>query len=781
MKKNSVKMLIRTLCAAVALVGAAGVFALENGGTASAAQAPADTLVAPTSYEQYLDLEAPTDVAACERYTAIADGNRIYVYDKSNEEYRKYEHPEANIVKKVQFSDSGKLYFAVQRASGDNFYEVALNTYPYQASEIDNIACSTFVIDGETLYFANSTGLLYTYDLRTPTVAPVELQQTSTSQKDSLSFENGELYYLNDYRYLTKINVQTPDETIFYAAFPNVNLKSFAVAGNTFACTTENKEFFAYSLSELFSAKDATTIEPLAYATGEYTTISDYGGYVYAVNGDKIEQYSVEGQAFTDHSICSASSAPNRLNGATDICLSKDRLFIADAGNARVSVYDTQSGAFTNNFPIGLSAQYISSDGETVLLASATQIAVYAINGEQQAFFEGFQSEIKGVASVYGKHYLISNGYAYCIAKDTESGEWKLSAVEKRPSRFASPKLFTSDVYGNLYFTAQTSLYRISETELMRSDGEGEEICISLPAGAEKIAVDHEGNFYALADGNVYKNGDGEYVSFNADPLVYAPDGVNATAFAFGAEENEAYVLCDGNYLIGSPRLELPTVKTIAVNGADEEIFSEASAEFTVVETRENALLVAFDLEKLEGAEHFPYLYYERSAEAKTALRLGTAGAYSILAYYDRDSSAYRTYLTLTSFVGEAEDGSASFETPKTGYITSAVTLYKFPYLTKLLVAGELPRGCEVQVLGELSIDHDYYQVSYVENGKTKTGYIPRSYVSETDGLIPEAQTVVYGAEESNRDALWRLAYILLGLAAIAILTDYLLLRKKKE
>ena len=49
-------------------------------------------LISPSTYQQYLSLTNPMDVAASSDYMAIADNNLIYVYDVADGEYRKYEH-----------------------------------------------------------------------------------------------------------------------------------------------------------------------------------------------------------------------------------------------------------------------------------------------------------------------------------------------------------------------------------------------------------------------------------------------------------------------------------------------------------------------------------------------------------------------------------------------------------------------------------------------------------------------------------------------------------------
>ena len=94
-----------------------------------------------------------------------------------------------------------------------------------------------------------------------------------------------------------------------------------------------------------------------------------------------------------------------------------------------------------------------------------------------------------------------------------------------------------------------------------------------------------------------------------------------------------------------------------------------------------------------------------------------------------------------------------------------------------------LPRGAEVKLLGEINkLDHAYYEIEYTaENGETVTGFIPQSYVMPFNGISPETSTVTYGETEDDNDAVWRFTYIILGLAAIGILVDFLLLYKPKN
>ena len=784
MRKNTVKIFISALCSALVLSTAAGFFALEkttaNAETANAAS-QTDALVLPENYENYLDLTAPSDVAVSAYYTAIADGNVIYLYDRKNDVYEKYVHETGSgetqdIIKKLQFSENGYLYYA-DNSTGANFYE--LDVRSYEKRKIDAIACSTFIIHGEDLYFANSTGTLYSAVLEEGAMQISALPLSEHPKKPTLAFWNDELYFTDNGTMQTLYRLNPKTESLIPVASFDERIEHMTVGGNVFACTTSKGNFYTYSLPRVEESS------LLQCAEGSYTSLAAFGEYVYAVNGKTVRQYSIQDNAFTDYEICSQSNAFNRLNGAADVVLAGDKLYVADNGNQRISVYNTADGSFGTPVVSTLSPSFLSGDEQTLFAANAETAVLYDLSEENYgaaiALLDGLEGEIKGVASVYGKHYAVTEGFVYTLSQDLESGEWQ-TLTTQRNSFY--PELFAADAYGNLYVLQKNGVYAFTESELTDAEKAGRLVCPPSLAHAEKLAVDYHRNVYALANGKIYKNGDTQNaVDFNV-PLVYA-DGVSVTAFTFGVEENQTYLLCDGNYLIRSERLELPTVKTIPVNGADEIIFSAASAEFSVVETEENALLVEFELSELGGAETFPYLAYERSQDKKTALKIGEAGEYYLLAVFDQ--TRYRTYLSRSEFCSPlaVDDYRTEYAESKVGYLTNEVTLYKFPYLTHLLTVQKLQRGEQVRVLGEITrLDHDYYQVEVVDgegNATGVTGYVPKAYVSETDGLPPTSENVIFGATDDNGDAIWRLAYLLLGFAAICILVDFLILRKKQD
>ena len=119
-KKLTIFALGLAVCAA-----AAGIYT----GTARAAYAAEDALgtddaelFLPTSYEQYLPLKAPSDVALSGGYVAVADGDTLYVYDRAAQKYASVTVDEGRTISKIGLTEGGRL-FVSDTGIGNGFYE----------------------------------------------------------------------------------------------------------------------------------------------------------------------------------------------------------------------------------------------------------------------------------------------------------------------------------------------------------------------------------------------------------------------------------------------------------------------------------------------------------------------------------------------------------------------------------------------------------------------------------------------------------------------------------
>ena len=729
-------------------------------------------------------MTAPTDVAVNERYLAIADGNVIYVYDNDAEIYREYLHGGEHKVTKMQFADNGELYFC-----DESTFLYKLNVQTLESAQT-GLVCSTFVLSGDEIYFSNVSGnnsTLSKTTLATPQTTAPFLKDISSDTVFSISDE--EIFYTDSGNYLLKYP-SAGDPLI--SRFQNV-LSSVVATPSLFYCTDVTGNFSVYNFNDLYENGGNAT--PVFTTDGEFSKLALFDDYVYAVDGASVRQYSIEQENFTDFEICSSSDSVNRLHGSTDVLLHDDKLITADKGNRRISVRD-ENGEYrvisTENELDGAQNQTLAATENTVLVAVEKAAYLYDLtSGEFLTKFDFGENKLTGAVGVYGKYYFVTNSNGYYVAEKRPAGSdgaaeiWALSTPVTKSG--SSPTHLAADVYGDLYVVRASDVYKYDETTFLDKDNAGEKLG-GISPNAKKIAVDYGGNLYALTDNDLtcYYADSWSSRRMNLQlSNVYSKTQSQIISFTFGVEEQATYVLHNGNYIVNSLNLSLPTVKTIVVNGVDESIFNDESAEFSVVQTKERSLLVEFDFNALNGAEYFPYLSLTRSETQRTALKIGESQTHDVLAEYDENLRQYRAYLVKKEFCEELAESEyltryEQNENAKFGYLTNDVHMYKFPYLTSLLTIERLDKNTKVQLLGEVTkLDHDYYRVSYQTKNGEKTGYIPKAYITDFDGSTPETEKHVLDDAAANVDMIWRLAYIICGFAAICILTDYLILRKK--
>ena len=109
MKKWKATILSLLTVTAAATLTAAGLCAQNSLISAHADTLQGERLVTPSSYEEYLSLSTPADVAATDGYVAIADGNTLYLFDKDRNLWQEYIH--LGTITKVAFGSRDTLYF----------------------------------------------------------------------------------------------------------------------------------------------------------------------------------------------------------------------------------------------------------------------------------------------------------------------------------------------------------------------------------------------------------------------------------------------------------------------------------------------------------------------------------------------------------------------------------------------------------------------------------------------------------------------------------------------
>lgn len=783
------------LAGAAFFVGAATIGGALSLNVASADEGNTDAFITPSTYEQYLPLDAPNSVAFSNHYTAIADGNQIHVYNPAEEKYYTYTHTannesEKNRVKKMQFASDNTLYYLDGSAYLYTLRPSDLLSGTPQ-SDATGFSCSNFLIDAQTLYFTVTTvtdSTLSKVPLSNPSPPLAEEVQSRIVGTPVISMDGRSLYYIDGGKTLQQVGVDS-----LWRPQSDDTISSMAVLDGVLYYTTEhNKDFCVYDLAQ------STLIASYEAEEGKrgYSSVTVFGDSVYVVKDQSVCEYSPQEKAFTQFEIGASSSSTHRLQAGTDSVLFEDELYIADAGAKRVSIYHTVEKTYTT-IDDTIEAKYIASDGKTVLLASNDTLALYDKQTKEAIPVTGadiLNGTIVGIAQVYGKYYFVTNYHQYgCISFD---GAWKAQSVNRESSHYLSlyPHLLTSDVQGNLYtLMSDGSVYRLSESVFFSTESLGEPIYTSVSLATKKLLVDYDQNVYALQENSllkytpVSKNNATKIFELGKTLAYTQTTSTPVTSLAFWVEQETAYLLYNGNLVLSTLDLQLPCMANIGTENVDEVIFSEGEAEFTVVKTPVDTLLVEFDLTALSGADVFPYVNYLRTEQELTALQIGQTSDYVLLAIFHQTEHAYRTYLAKTTgtVLPEVEDYRLAYTENeiKTGWLSSAANLYKFPYLTELLTVTQLPKNQKLTLLGEISeLDYDYYHVQYVaQDGTLKEGYVPQAFINFFDGTPPQATESVVGDGSADTDASWRALYILLGCAAIIILVDFLILQPKKK
>ena len=777
MKKWKATILSLLTVTAAATLTAAGLCTQNSLISAHADTLQGERLVTPSSYEEYLSLSTPADVAATDGYVAIADGNTLYLFDKDRNLWQEYTH--LGTITKVAFGSRDTLYFL----DGQTNKLYSLNAKAIGSPTETGVFCSTFSIQGDSIYYINvSAGMTSIYYAPLSDLTAKKELYAGRMYSPSLSYWNGELYYVYGTDFLYKLNA---DNTPSKVADLPLGVISMTITEGVVCCVTEEGSFYAYNLTELSEKKTASDCEPIATQTDGYSAVSDNGNDVYLVADNRVEKFSLTDKAFTDYSIGANSSAPNRFDGASEITLSGNKLFIADDNNDRISVYDVQEQAFLTSIPCSLDNPIMAAYGDSLLVSTSSQSILYSLREKSygETLYALTSDRISGsivdVAAVHGNYYLVTDtNYCYALTE----GEEGYQHTETLRNAHHAEKL-TADSSGNLYLLSNGTIYSYTEESFLAPKEEGVKLCEGIPTEVIELSVDYAGNLYALSNAALYvyaPQAEGGYAlqttkTFDEN-LVYGGDN-KALSFAFGIEENAAYFLYEDNYLTVTDGLSLPTIKNIPTEQISDNLFSENEPTFTLVEVLSGSFLVEVDGTKLQG-ETFSYLSSYRNAQPITALKIGETTSYALLCYRENIASKYKTVLVEKNRQTELDGGYKVTEGyPQTGYLTNSSNAYKFPCMG-LPTLGQMDKNTQITLLYEINgLDCDYYAIAYGE----QTAYVPKANVVFFDGTPPPAESIAVGEVTDNENSMWRLAYLALGSAAICILIDTLVLRKKNK
>ena len=264
------------------------------------------SLFLPNTYEQYLALKKPVDVAVCDNYIAVADENLIYDYSRKSGKYSVYTHGDSGSVKinKIQFSDDGRLYFV---NTAMYFYELDLETMKAKDSLY---SLSTFFISGSDLYAATSTNTTQLRKLALDGSSEVEYVEPFVSElvaTPCITYIDGVLYYtVRDAAYKYDFATGQSSSFILDPTGDGSAQNSISAYGDFLYYTKPNG---------LFVSDKNGKATPLIQDSN-CCAVTVYDGMLYCMKEKSVVQYDIKAGKFTDYEIASASSSKNRLADA---------------------------------------------------------------------------------------------------------------------------------------------------------------------------------------------------------------------------------------------------------------------------------------------------------------------------------------------------------------------------------------------------------------------------------------------------------------------------------
>ncbi len=573
-------------------------------------------LFLPESYEQYLALKDPTDVAVCEKYIAVADENSIYVFSRENGQYSVYTNGSSSSVKinKIQFSDSGDLYFV---NSAMQFYK--LNLVDMSVGKTPLYSLSNFFISGNLIYAAtttaNETQLRILNLDGSDNVAEIVPLVDKLNATPHLFFENGILYY-TIVDTVTAYTVATRESERFILK-DNKSSTDLTPLTPSAICAYGDDIFFTNSRGLFRNNKSQNDLPPID-EDDDYSALTEYEGMLYAVKGKTIKQYDIEAGEFTDYEIAAASSSVNRLSGATECVRAGNLLVTADKGNDRISVYDTAEKSFVTLGCTGVN--YVATDGTSIAAATENGIFIFepVYVSESRSFVlkqtkEITQEYVVGVVCVYGTFYYVTSDYYYGkIERDdgTENG-WT-NSTEKRNVGI-TPKAIAADLFGDIFVVDQSgNVYELGEDDFAATGGLGNPVA-TIQGEFTSLRAGFDGTLYYLDENGKFCGVDGEIANIDGADFVYLGEGSRQpVSFALGFEDDEVY-FCFGDFIVKSKAGELglslfgqlSDAKDIVREGnllvvADTgnnrvTVYDMKKHSFTVIETDFSPTLVATD------------------------------------------------------------------------------------------------------------------------------------------------------------------------------------------
>ena len=776
------KFLIVTIiaCLALSAFGGAAAFAATDARTSDGM-----SLLLPSSYEQYMELNDPSDFVMNEDYIAIADGTHIYLY--AREGGTAYADLNAGAsVSSMQFCTVGGttyLYFVSSGLTDSVVRYVACGKDGFgTVADTSVTGCSSFAIH------TSETGsyLYYVTSMRSIVRAPMNGTDVALDSAESVRQSDGNIVaptffiYGSTLYYSWNTSICAADSTVVWrAASP---IASFAVteAGCYYVSNDDRCLYRAAAEGQTPSDR------PLTEETID--SVSAYDGMLYLTTENKVRGFDPASGRYSGYEISRYSDSENRLGaGARDISVYDSKVVVADTGNGRAVVYDAGTRQYSA-VPTAVAPLLVCAGETTFAAADEYNVYIYSYDGALLDT-EAIGARIYDIAYSFGSFYVVSetsqrrgaivpdgSGYAYEPADGTTTDTYLSVTTD------ISGYIYLLDTAGNVYLYAD---------ELAFLTGNGERLPADF-AGATQIVADFAGNVTCLTEsGEMLRynkptsTSEGSTDHMDAIDLSGLVNGADTAilSFSFGFQSGTVYFLADG-FVASTNALAVEALDSLSAAGLYDAVYTRLPAsDFSsgrLARVSAGAVTVKLNLASLADKATLDCSDYTREAQERIGVVLTQTNYGAIVVFYseaaDDGIHVERSYDVRLVLDSDPNDGAGNLEllsdadtlhAPRTeegspftvGYTTNEVGLFKYPLMG--MTDGDslfgklatLPKSTALTVLDELYLDgsetvldaESYYFVRVEnESGSVSYGFVPSDYILSyrTDGALESTYTM---------------------------------------
>lgn len=649
------------------------------------------TLTPETVTENYIQFTNPTLMAKSDTLMAVLDGSVIRVFDNDNTELGQIRSSADNI---VIMGDS--IYIATNYIL--NKYKIASGNILPPTQVTDKKIYRLFA-DKTSIYYVDTTNALYRYSGETSTEISVEIEYIIDCR---LAANDGIVYSYKD--------------------------GEMSVAGtnawNTVA-TGESKisKFYVLDGVPITLSENRLTI-----SKGDKSIVSDTELDLY-VYGDKIFVLDNADKSVTEYDkdlnkiskIGSMGSETNRLNSPNAIASGDSKLFIADSGNNRVTIYNTLNGEYSI-VPVSHAVDKIvaTANGFATYSRANSKIYIYTLNKSEYMLTKEIttDSELYDIASWNNNAILglksDGNVFNYSSSNDTAS------------------------LHGatHLYINYKTNvLYIASPTRLTRKN---------LLTGAEQTFTHSEvfSDFTVDYGGNIYFVNNWQIKRFTASGNTLQPDS-EYTLTGLGNEFSATLSSLGDIYFTDKNAHKISKINASDIGAVSDKTYTPPTeSDYNVIK--------GVTLEVGAGL-------YTTPANEETLITLSKAARFLALAivthedneyYYGFNYSDNEYYYVLKSSVSLLDCTEYDADYPKySALIATGLKVYAFPY-NSATVTATIDNSTRLTLINNVANSTGetwgWYKVSYVVDGETHVGYVHDYEIAKVSAVEPPQKSQFY-------------------------------------